>query len=118
MNKSHFQISLLSLLLIVLAFAVGYVTSEYKNGGNSLPASTDTIKAGEALSIESLSDPSINREVVVLADLKIDLPLIGLVDVTGNTTASLEKDLDAKFGKFIGNPMINVFRSNFSQGTK
>lgn len=82
------------------------------------PASTDVVQPGEALLVESLMDPSLNRRVVVLSDYTIVLPLAGVVSVKNKTTAEISKILDESFSKFVANPSMFVARESASTPIK
>ncbi|MEM9942466.1 MAG: polysaccharide biosynthesis/export family protein [Planctomycetota bacterium] len=119
-RKFRIQFSLGSTILVMLAFSAGFLSRNLIDGlsplylGMSVPASTSLIGIGETLSIESLTDPNLNREVVVLSDATIKLPLVGIVDVKDQTTIGLEKILNKKFAKYYKQAGIEVFRSSSS----
>ena len=115
------QITLLTLLLLMAAFSVGFVTRNLVDGihpfyvGLSIPASNSPVRAGEILRIECMVDETINRDAVVLSDSTINLPLVGIVDVRDKTTTQIEQILNKKYSKFLATPQIQVFRSATSQ---
>ena len=117
----RFQLSLSTLLLVVTAFVLGFLARNIADGlnpmyvGLTVPASTSPVKIGEALSIESLSDTTLNREVVVLSDGTINMPLIGIVDVNNQSPAQIQATLDKGFKKYMQNPMMQVYRSSSSR---
>ena len=76
------------------------------------PASTDPVKPGEVLTIESDADESIDRRVTVLSDHKISLPLVGIIDVRGLTTQMISERLDKAYSEFLKDPSIFVGRES------
>lgn len=83
------------------------------------PASTDPVKPGEVLTVESMTDPgTINRRVTVLADYTISLPLIRNVNVRGMTTDDVAETLDKKYSKYLKEPAIFVGREAVSSPLK
>ena len=66
------------------------------------PASTDPVKPGETLTIESGYDPSLNRRVVVQADHTIALPNVGTIGVKGLATSGVKQALEEACNKFFG----------------
>lgn len=119
--RKRFQMSLGTLLLIVAAFAFGFVARNIADGlhpayiGLTLPASTSPVRIGEVLSIESLVDSSINREVTVLSDGTINLPMIGVVDVKNKSPAQIQTTLNKSFQQYYAAPGIQVYRSAASR---
>lgn len=123
-NESKYQFSLRTMFLLVFAFSLGFVARNVADGLHPfstrliIPSSTSSIRVGESLSIESPIDPSINRSVTVMADGTIDLPLVGIVNVSGQTTTQLEMALNKSFANWIATPSIQVYRSEMSQAAK
>jgi polysaccharide export outer membrane protein len=77
---------------------------------NSRRKNTEPYKLapGDRLRVESKSDDTLDREVVVQPDGTISLPLIGEVDVAGKTIDELRASLHERFGKIEQNPLITV----------
>ncbi|MGD8394436.1 MAG: polysaccharide biosynthesis/export family protein [Candidatus Eiseniibacteriota bacterium] len=64
-------------------------------------AQTDyRIEPTDQVSIEVWEKPELTREVSVLADGRVTLPLIGEVRVAGSTTSELEEELARKFSLY------------------
>ena len=78
------------------------------------PASTAVVKPGEALLVESASNETFNRRVVVRSDHTISLPLVGTISVKGTTTKQIAAILEDKFSKFAKNPHMFVVRESAS----
>lgn len=120
-SKSQKQISVRTLFLIVSAFAVGFVSRNLATGLHPfamqlvLPSSTTPVQTGDTLIVESITDPSINRKVVVLTDGTIKLPHVGSIDVRGQDVTTIEKTLTTSYSKAIRNPAIQVYRADASQ---
>ncbi len=120
-SKRQKQISVRTLFLIVMAFAIGFVSRNLATGLHPfamqlvLPSSTTPVQSGDTLIVESITDPSVNRKVVVLADGTIKLPHIGSIDVRGQDVATIEKTWTTSYSKTIRNPAIQVYRADASQ---
>jgi RNA polymerase sigma factor (sigma-70 family) len=78
------------------------------------PASTTPVQPGETLLVESMTDPSLNRRVVVRADHTISLPLAGTLSVKAKTVDQIQESLEVKFSAFVKEPMIFVARESAS----
>ncbi len=63
-----------------------------------LPAAAQSyrIKEGDVLRVEVLEDATLNREVLVLPDGRISLPLAGAVSASGRTLEQIEAALASK----------------------
>ena len=116
-SPKRLQLSLRTLLLLVAAFAFGFVSRNLADGlhpfyvGLTLPASTSPVRIGEVLTIDCLADDSIDRDVTVLSDRTIIMPLVGTIDVDNQSTAQIEATLNKSFAKFFAKPEFQVFRS-------
>jgi polysaccharide export outer membrane protein len=77
---------------------------------NSRRKNTEPYKLapGDRLRVESKSDDTLDREVVVQPDGTISLPLIGEVEVAGKTIDELRTGLHERYGKIEQNPLITV----------
>jgi len=111
------QFSLATLFLIAAVFAIGFATRNIVDGmhpfyvGLTLPASTSPVRAGERLGIECFMESRINHEALVLADGTVNLPLVGIVDINGQTTTQIEAVLSKQYSKqFGGSLTVQVFR--------
>lgn len=107
------------MLLLVAAFALGFGSRNIVSGLHPfamkqlLPASTTPVRVGEKLTIESNSYSNINRTVTVMADGKIKLSMVGIIDVEGQTLSTIESALDkAYIAKGCRQPDVQVFRAN------
>jgi len=77
---------------------------------NSRRKNTEPYKLapGDRLRVESKSDDTLDREVVVQPDGTISLPLVGEVEVAGKTIDELRAGLHERYGKIEQNPLITV----------
>ena len=122
--KPRFQLSLQTLFLLILAFALGFAARNLASGLHPfamklvLPSSTTPIVAGDELIIESLTDSTIERRVVVLSDGTIKLPSVGTINVAGQDVASIEKIIATAYAKFYTNPAIQVYRADATQSIR
>lgn len=93
--------ALMALCLTVWAFAIPATEAE---------AQSYRIKPGDVLQIEVLEDSGLNRNVLVLPDGRISLPLAGTVQAGGQTIEQVESTLaSALMPNFASRP--NVFVS-------
>lgn len=67
------------------------------------------IQPGDTLQIEVLEDASLNREVLVLPDGSISLPLAGSIRAAGMTTAGLARTITSAIApNFAASPSVSV----------
>lgn len=66
------------------------------------------LNVGDELRIESLSDPMLNRDLVVQPDGNITLPLINEVKATHHTIVQLREVIDQRLRQFYKEPAITV----------
>ncbi len=81
--------------------------------GRRLPASTDPLKPGDRLVVQSLTDPNLDATAVVQADGTVKFPYVGTMDGSGLKVSEFEKQLALAAGKFVKNPAISL-RRDFS----
>ncbi|WP_415184812.1 polysaccharide biosynthesis/export family protein [Phaeovulum sp.] len=73
----------------------------------ALPAAAQDgyrIKPGDLLRVEVLEDSNLNRNVLVLPDGNIALPMAGTVQASGQTVAQVQNALAAKLGPNFATP--------------
>jgi polysaccharide export outer membrane protein len=63
---------------------------------------------GDSLLVESPTDPTLRRTLVVQPDGRITLPHVGQVEAAGRTITELRNDLDEKFKAYLNVPAITV----------
>ncbi len=87
--------------------------------GLALPAlaqATYQISPGDALQVEVLEDPSLNRTVLVLPDGTISFPLAGTVRVAGRSVAAAAQALASRMaGNFAVEPTVYVSLAALAQ---
>ena len=112
------------MFLLILAFALGFAARNLASGLHPfamklvLPSSTTPIAIGDELIVESLTDSSIDRRVVVLSDGTIKLPNAGTIKVAGQDVAAIEKTLAMAYAPFFKNLGIQVYRADASQSIR
>jgi polysaccharide export outer membrane protein len=75
----------------------------------SAPVRQSNLGVGDQLMITVADlDEVTNRAVRVAEDGTVDLPLIGAVQASGTTMASLRKVLAADFSKYVTNPQVTI----------
>lgn len=94
--------------LLVLAFVstTAFAQSSY------------TIKPGDALQVEVLEDPNLNRTVLVLPDGSISFPLVGSVNASGRSLDSVRATLAAELASnFAAQPTVFVSIASLGNST-
>jgi polysaccharide export outer membrane protein len=66
------------------------------------------IGAGDVLGLEVWKDPDLTRSLVVLADGKVNVPLIGEVTVVDRTIADVKKELEERLSSFVPKPVLTL----------
>lgn len=66
------------------------------------------INVGDKLQVESLTDETLQRTVIVQRDGSVTLSQVGQVPAAGRTIDELRQDLDDRYRNFIQNPAITV----------
>jgi polysaccharide export outer membrane protein len=66
------------------------------------------LNVGDEISVESFTDPTLDRDLLIQPDGTITLRLLGQVHATGRTVAQLTEDLENKYTKFYKVPAITV----------
>lgn len=73
------------------------------------------IGIGDLLEIEVYDEPDLTREVRVLTDGRISLPLLGSISAADRTVSELQGEIDRLLGeKYLVNPQVTVFVKEFS----
>ena len=70
----------------------------------------DTYRIGcsDVIEVAVWKEPDLTRPVVVRADGKVTLPLLGEVAAAGKTTGQLEAELADGFRRYVENPVVTV----------
>ncbi len=114
-HRRRFQFSLGMLFVAMIAFALGFgarnVATSFRPWAMSLfpPTPAAPVAVGDALVVESLTDPSLDRRVAVQPDGTIVLPLLGNVPVSGQNPGQIEQTLGDLYGQFYKEPGIRVY---------
>jgi len=66
------------------------------------------IGAGDLLGLEVWKDTTLTRTLVVLADGKVNIPLIGEVSVANRTIAQVKKELEERLSRFVPEPVLTL----------
>ncbi|HMO06050.1 MAG TPA: polysaccharide biosynthesis/export family protein [Paracoccaceae bacterium] len=74
------------------------------------------VRAGDVVRVEVLEDASVNRDVLVLPDGRITVPLAGPVRVAGRTLEQIQTDLAARLApSFAAAPTVFVSLSQLGE---
>jgi len=73
------------------------------------------VGVGDLLEIEVYNEPDLTKEVRVLTDGKISLPLLGQITAAGRTVQQLQKEVrDLLAAQYLVSPQVTVFVKEFS----
>ena len=104
-------------LFLILTLLVGTVHSPRIVQANPDQAKQEDyrIGIGDLLEIEVYDEPDLTREVRVLTDGYISLPLMGRIRAAERTVSELQNEIDRLLGeKYLVNPQVTVFVKEFS----
>ncbi|MDP6059904.1 MAG: polysaccharide biosynthesis/export family protein, partial [Pirellulaceae bacterium] len=73
-----------------------------------IPDPTIDLKPNDRLTIESLADKNLNRDVTILADGTITLPLLGQVVAAGRTLEKQREELESLYKKYYRKPELTL----------
>lgn len=84
-------------------------------GRDPAAAQSYQIKAGDVLQVEVVEDPSLNRNLLVLPDGRVSMPLAGSVKAAGQTLEQVQSALTSKLApNFAAPPNVFVTISQLS----
>ncbi len=87
--------TLLGLMVAILLVPAAWAQSSYR------------IQPGDVLNMEVLEDPSLNRNLLVLPDGTVSLPLVGAISASGKSVDSMRSAISAALAsKFASPPTI------------
>jgi len=66
------------------------------------------IGTGDLLELSVWKDPALSRQMIVLPDGKVSLPLAGLVSAAGKTVEQFEQEVKQKIKPFISKPVLDI----------
>ncbi len=112
MMKSLFTCAV-AVVIFLACGVVGAAETALPAGGGPVPSIPNVtgdylIGPGDVLGIEVWKDPTLTRAVVVLADGKIIVPLIGEVVVGGRTIAAVKKEVEERLARFVPEPVLTL----------
>ncbi len=114
--RRHFYDTLKSILLFAALMQVMVpcrLFSAVLEGGNHQDY---RVGIGDLLEIEVYDEPDLTREVRVLTDGKISLPLLGTIRAAERTVQELQEEIRRLLGaKYLVDPQVTVFVKEFSQ---
>lgn len=94
---------------LVLAVAAGCATL----GASALPA--QVIHPGDQVSIQVYGQQSLSQTVTVMQDGTIEYPLIGRIQIAGQTIEAATSQVRTKLGEYVRNPYVNIAITQFAQ---
>ena len=80
-----------------------------------IPDPARDLQPGDRLTIEIFVDESMSREVTILADGSITLPLLGQVQAAGRSLVKLRDELEEQYSKYYREPSLLVSFSGTSE---
>ncbi len=66
------------------------------------------LNVGDEISVESFTDPELNRNLIIQPDGTVTLRLLGQVKATGQTVPQLRDAIEAKYKEYYKSPAITV----------
>lgn len=88
------------------------------SGKPALRQGSHKLQAMDLLKVQIYQEAELDRELRVSRDFKLNLPLIGLVDVTNLSVRDTETMITALYGQdFLVNPQINITVIEYAQRT-
>ncbi len=88
----------------VIGSFIALIISMMISTGVSAQSSSYQIQPGDALQIEVLEDPTLNRTVLVLPDGSISFPLVGAVRAAGQSVNGLKNSLTSALSSNFNTP--------------
>lgn len=77
------------------------------------------LSAGDKIEITILEDPSLNRQVLILPDGRISLPIAGTLKAAGETPEQLAAQVRSRLSSiFVTPPTVTVSATGLAEGTK
>lgn len=67
-----------------------------------------TVGKGDVLQISVWKDPELSRQVTVLPDGTVSLPLVGQLVVAGKTLGLIRSEVTAKIKDYLPSPILNI----------
>ena len=77
-------------------------------GGFARAAGDYLIHSGDVLNVQVYGEPTLTQNVTVLTDGSIVYPLIGRVEVGGQTVDGATRELSSALSRYIHSPIVNV----------
>ena len=74
----------------------------------ALVASTYVIGVGDILQVSVWKDAELSRQVTVLPDGVINMPLIGFIQAAGKTVTALGEEIADRISRFMPDPILDV----------
>ncbi len=113
--STKFFVCVLFLTAALAVMPCANATQEAAKGMSPPPVKTSVILgkdyligAGDVLSLEVWKDPNLTRLVTVLADGKVNIPLIGEVTVANRTINDVKKELEGRLSRFVPDPVLTL----------
>jgi polysaccharide biosynthesis/export protein len=92
--------------LRLIAFTLGALAA---TGGFARAASADyLLHSGDVLNVQVFGEPTLTQTVTVLTDGSIVYPLIGRVEVGGETVDGATRRLSTALSRYVHSPIVNV----------
>lgn len=79
-----------------------------EESASAFPDPSAPLRTKDRLTIESLTDETLNRHVSILEDGTVTLPLLGQVKAAGSTLAQFREELERKYKEFYSTPALTV----------
>lgn len=100
--------SRIALLLSILSLLLAEVCSADDATAVHVVADSYLVQAGDTLQVSVWKEPDLTGEVLVRPDGALSFPLAGEVEAAGHTVEDIRKILQARFSKYIPDPVVTV----------
>ncbi len=95
------RILFFALSLLLVCMNAGLAVASDKPGAYQL-------REGDSLQVSVWREESLQKQVIVLPDGSITLPLVGRIEVVGLSTPEVEQIITTKLKKYIPEPIVTV----------
>lgn len=107
------------LFIVLLAFTTSHAGFAQEEGASLPSEGTYLINAGDVLKIDVWNEATLSQEqVLVRPDGFISVPVIGEVQVGGNTIAAAQRNIVARLGKYLRDEPNVVISVLTAQGSR
>lgn len=104
----YFTRSLLSFALLIFCASCHAQHAEHASAYSDPQPSADILRPGDVLQITVWKEDGMDREIIVLPDGTITYPLVGTLNVAGQTTSQVQNTIKERLKRFIPEASVTV----------